>query len=323
MTAIVVHEPHLSETGPSTYACASFAKALAERTGEEIIIAALSRDRLAYASSLAERTGFDTIACNMLGAEGYSCEAIALAIEAVIDRIAPRWIIAPASSQGSEWAPFLAGRLGVDCITNVSGIEPTPGGPGFISPIQGGKFVRVLAPQRFPVIITIQPGAFPWEEEDAKARGRVIPMDIDLTHMAWTREEYLPSQESDSRLKEASVVIAAGRGLGSEEGLETIKAVAALFSRSAIGGSRPVCDMGWRPYSCQVGQTGLTVAPDLYMACGISGAQQHILGMCDSKLVVAVNTDPNAAIFKHSDICVVEDLHRFLKEFISQVEKDK
>ena len=117
-------------------------------------------------------------------------------------------------------------------------------------------------------------------------------------------------------IDEANVIVAAGSGIGEEENLDIIHRLAALFPKSAVAGSRIVCDMGWLGYQRQVGVTGTTVSPQLYIACGISGAVQHVMGMQSSEFIVAINKDPSAAIFQTADVCIVEDLTVFIPEFI-------
>ena len=126
-----------------------------------------------------------------------------------------------------------------------------------------------------------------------------------------------------SAITEAKVIVAAGRGIGEAEKLGIIEQLAKVFPRSAVAGSRIVCDMGWLEYKCQVGVTGATVTPELYIACGISGAVQHVSGMRSSGFIVAINTDPAAAIFQTADICVVEDLTTFIPILIEMYEKLK
>jgi electron transfer flavoprotein alpha subunit len=122
----------------------------------------------------------------------------------------------------------------------------------------------------------------------------------------------------DAPITEAEVIVSAGRGIRKKENLELIERLAGLFSRSAVGGSRSVCDLGWLEYSRQVGITGKTVAPKLYIACGISGASQHIAGMKDSQLIIAINSDPGAAIFSIADYGIVEDLTTFIPLVIEE-----
>ncbi|MBW2616973.1 MAG: electron transfer flavoprotein subunit alpha/FixB family protein, partial [Deltaproteobacteria bacterium] len=126
-----------------------------------------------------------------------------------------------------------------------------------------------------------------------------------------------------SALTEADVIVSAGKGIGRKENLEIIERLAALFPKSAVAGSRSVCDSKWLDRNRQVGYTGATVSPKLYIAAGISGATQHIAGMRSSGFIVAINSDPNAAIFNVSDVCVVEDLTTFVPVFIDSHEKGK
>jgi len=124
-------------------------------------------------------------------------------------------------------------------------------------------------------------------------------------------------------ITEAGVIVSAGQGLGDKKNLDLIYQLAALFAKSAVAGSRIVCDLGWLEYRCQVGVTGATVSPQLYIACGISGAVQHVMGMRNSEYIVAINKDPAAAIFQVADICIVEDLTTFIPALIEVYEKTK
>ncbi len=119
-------------------------------------------------------------------------------------------------------------------------------------------------------------------------------------------------------LKGAKIIVSAGRGIGEKDGLKEIFEFAECFSSSAVGASRPLVDMGWIGYDHQVGITGAEVSPRLYIACGISGSSQHIAGMKGSEIVVSINKNPDAPIFRHSDICIIADVHEFIKEFLKQ-----
>ena len=131
----------------------------------------------------------------------------------------------------------------------------------------------------------------------------------------------MPSEGIDP--SEAKVLVAAGRGIGEEENLDLLQQLAEQFPQSAICGSRPVIDAGWMPYSRQVGITGAMVAPSLYIACGISGAIQHLAGMSSSKVIVAINKDPEAPIFLKSDYGVVGDLFELVPAITEEINKIK
>jgi electron transfer flavoprotein alpha subunit len=133
------------------------------------------------------------------------------------------------------------------------------------------------------------------------------------------------SSVDDSALREARVIVAAGRGIEEEDNLDIIREFADLFKRSAVAGSRPLCDIGWLAYNQQIGITGATVSPDLYVACGISGMFQHIIGMRESGFIVAINKDKQSPFFQIADICIVEDVTHFIplviKEYLEMGEK--
>jgi electron transfer flavoprotein alpha subunit len=121
---------------------------------------------------------------------------------------------------------------------------------------------------------------------------------------------------ADLGFDDAEVIVTAGRGVGNAENLAVVRAFAEIFRKAAVAGSRPVCDDGWLPLSRQVGVTGATVAPKVYVACGVSGAQQHLAGMRGSGFVVAVNRDADAPMMRHADACIVEDLTDFLPRVV-------
>ena len=173
-----------------------------------------------------------------------------------------------------------------------------------------------LRPASPTSIITIQPGFHKAAPRARSAKGDVTLLAISAKTRL-SRSLGVKQADSDTAgIGEANVIVAAGKGIGENENLEMINQLAALFTKSAVAGSRIVCDMGWLGYQCQVGVTGTTVSPKLYIACGISGAVQHVMGMQSSEFIVAINKDPSAAIFQVADICIVEDLTAFIPEFI-------
>lgn len=133
----------------------------------------------------------------------------------------------------------------------------------------------------------------------------------------------LPAPETAYDFSEAEVIVAAGKGIGAAENIELIKRLAGVFPKSAVGCSRAVCDLGWMEYRRQIGMTGRTVAPSLYIACGISGAMPHLAGMRNSRLIIAVNRDKNAAIFNIAHLGVVEDLLTFVPTVLELLENER
>ena len=118
--------------------------------------------------------------------------------------------------------------------------------------------------------------------------------------------------QSHHAVETADVILAAGQGIGRAQNLKLLEDAAGMFKSAAVGGSRVVCDRGWLPHACQIGETGKRVSPKMYIACGISGARQHLAGMQHAQTIVAINTDPHAPIFAQADVAIVEDLKTFL-----------
>jgi electron transfer flavoprotein alpha subunit len=185
----------------------------------------------------------------------------------------------------------------------------------------GGKVVADFVSQAEITIVTVQPGSFKAGEPDGIEAGSIESRTVSFSpHRSRTRGTKC-ADIGHSGLEEAEAIVAAGRGIGNEESVHLIERLASLLPRSAIAGSRPVCDAGWLEYKQQVGMTGATVSPNLYIACGISGSVQHLCGMRGAEFIVAINKDPNAAIFNESDVCVVEDLATFLPTLIDRLER--
>jgi len=225
-------------------------------------------------------------------------------------------------------APALAVKLDMQCITSVEGMVNNCGSLKLMRSILGGKAVMEITPE-IPAVITVLPGAF--EKSEASCSLNISA--IRLSPSLLTEEVNQPirirnlgtieseTQQSGLPITEAEVLVAAGRGIGKPENLELIRSLAGHFIRSTFAGSRAVVDAGWLPYNAQVGLTGKTVMPRLYIACGISGSPQHIAGMKNSHLIIAINKDPNAAIFNYSHYCIVEDLLEFIPALIEELEK--
>ncbi|HDL48495.1 MAG TPA: electron transfer flavoprotein subunit alpha/FixB family protein, partial [Actinobacteria bacterium] len=169
-------------------------------------------------------------------------------------------------------------------------------------------------------LVVVRPKSFPPEPTEASTPD-VVPValpDVGAAGTAIITDVHVEEREGP-QLEEASIVVSAGRGLGSAEHLDLTRRLADLLG-GAMGATRAVVDAGWVPYSFQVGQTGKTVKPDVYIACGISGAMQHVVGMKDSKVIIAINKDEEAPIFGLSDLGVVGDVHKVLPKLIEALE---
>ncbi len=227
-------------------------------------------------------------------------------LAALIEAERPDLILFPSTFAARDVAARLVGRLGVGVIANATDIAYEGDQLRVTVPYGAETVGTVTIDGPGPHLIQLRPKAFAAEEVGGQAEIRPVTVPVDP---ATCRVRVLESvvQASDGpNLEEAAIIISGGRGLGKKENFALLDALAARLG-GAVGASRAVVDAGWVPYSYQVGQTGKTVKPTLYIACGISGAIQHIAGMGGSKYIIAINNDPDAPIFDLADLGVVGD----------------
>jgi electron transfer flavoprotein alpha subunit len=318
---IVIAEHMEGQVRPVTYELVECALRLQGISALPIKIIILGQDARDLANEIAQNCGQEVSLAQVPGLAEYQGEIYRDLLEQLIKAENARYICVAHSSQGLDFGPSLAVSLGADCITGVEDIYDRDGQPIFVRPIYGGKVVAHVSTKSETTLLSMQPGIFkPSDLEDCKA-GSVNTQTMTVDTLR-TRLLGIKQAEADtSGISEAHVLVGAGMGVGDEENLEFIEALAKVFPKSAVAGSRIVCDLGWLEYKCQVGVTGATVSPELYIACGISGAVQHVSGMRGSGFIVAINTDPAAAIFHTADVCIVEDLKTFIPAFIEEYEK--
>lgn len=220
----------------------------------------------------------------------------------------PSVIIAGASGAGLELMPRLAARLRVGYQSSCVGIAWSSDGLTVKRPLLGGKVFETAEFTSAPAVLTVRPGAFAASENQMlKQIGSIETLTLDIGAsfgMQVIDKKTKVSRHGD--LVEASRVVAGGRGMGGAANFELLEELADIIG-AAVGASRSVVDAGWRSHDDQVGKSGKTISPELYIACGISGAIHHVLGMNTAKTVVAINTDPDALIFQNADYGIVGD----------------
>lgn len=294
---------------------------ITQATGLPIVATLIGQDVEEACRAVANNTGLRTIGVSVPGPAAYNREVWSAVLSDLAEELGARYICAAHTAQGADFAPGLAIRLAAACVTAVERIVVENGELGFVRSIFGGKIQSTIASVVDVTVLTTQRGSFRSELVPPVEVGKCEIRSVEL-HPGKTRSLGVKRESvSDSGLADARVIVAAGRGIGAAENLTLVEKLAALFPKSAVAGSRPVCDMGWLPYQKQVGLTGATVSPKLYLALGISGAIQHVAGMNASECVVAVNKDPAAAMFNWSDICVVADLETFIPALMDELEK--
>ncbi len=247
---------------------------------------------------------------------------VASAIAALVVRgERPDAVLVPASYDGRDVAGRLSARLGVPVLTNVTGLSERDGALVTEHPIFGGtQILDARFTGEGPGIYVVRAKSFAAEPCGGGA-AEVVPAppgDLGATGAATIVARHV-EEATGPKLDAAAVVVSGGRGLGAAEHYALVEQLARLL-HGAAGASRAIVDSGWVPYSHQVGQTGKVVKPTLYVACGISGATQHLVGMKGAKHVIAVNKDPDAPIFSVADLGVVGDVHKVLPALIDALE---
>ncbi|MDM5299009.1 electron transfer flavoprotein subunit alpha/FixB family protein [Bacillus pumilus] len=237
----------------------------------------------------------------------YTSDGFAQALQAIIDQVNPDAVLFGHTSIGKDLSPKVAARLQTGLISDAIDVSVTGEQLVFTRPIYSGKaFEKVISTDRM-LLATIRPNNVPPLERDASRGGEVTPVSVDIQNLRTIVKEVIKKTSEGVDLSEAKVIVAGGRGVKSKEGFEPLQELAETLG-AAIGASRGACDADYCDYALQIGQTGKVVTPDLYIACGISGAIQHLAGMSNSKVIVAINKDPEAEIFKIADYGIVGDL---------------
>ena len=252
-----------------------------------------------------------------------TADGFSLALLAAVEREDPEVVLIAASARGRDIAPALAARMNCGIISDATSFAMEQGKLNAVRPVYAGKAQVTVVPAGFPVVLSIRPNTFePAEEREAKAEIVAIHPDIAGGQIRAVVTELLAPDVRTVDLTEADVIVSGGRGMKGPEHFHLIEELAAALG-GVVGASRAVVDAGWRPHSEQVGQTGKTVSPKLYVACGISGAIQHLAGMSSSRCIVAINKDPEAPIFKVADYGIVGDVFDILPRLTAEVKARK
>jgi electron transfer flavoprotein alpha subunit len=228
-----------------------------------------------------------------------------------------------ASAQGKDLAPRVAAKLGVSMAADVTAFELSGDAVVVKHPVNTGKVNATLSLTGAPAILTLRPGAVQAAEHARSARVESAAPALDPAAARVVPKELITGNTAKLDLGEAPVIVSGGRGLRAPENFMLLEDLAATFGNAAVGATRAVTDDGWRPHSDQIGQTGRLVSPDLYIACGISGAIQHLAGMRTSRTIVAINKDREAPIFKLADYGIVGDVLEVVPVLTEAVRKAK
>ncbi|MFD1927226.1 electron transfer flavoprotein subunit alpha/FixB family protein [Sporosarcina siberiensis] len=250
----------------------------------------------------------------------YTSDGFGQGFMAVYEQEKPDAVVFGHTALGKDLSPKIASKLSSGLISDVTDIEGEDDAAVFIRPIYSGKAFEKVKNKDGLLFITIRPNNIPPLELDSSRTGDIASITVEITNLRTIISEVVRKTTEGVDMSEAKVVIAGGRGVKSAEGFAPLQELANLLG-GAIGASRGACDADYCDYSLQIGQTGKVITPDLYIGVGISGAIQHMAGMSNSKIIVAINKDPEANIFKVADYGIVGDLFEVIPMMIEEVKK--
>jgi len=303
-----------------SFEIASVARKLADDLGEEVCAVLLGSGIEGIAGELG-KYGVDSVyVADDAAVEQYTTDAYAAAVAKVVKENDPSILLLAASVQGKDLSTRLVGKLATGMATDCTEVKIADGALVAQRPMYAGKCFGEVTVSGTPQMASLRPKVFPMVENE-KA-GEVVKFDPALDP-AELKTKVLEVQKDTSGkvdLTEADIIVSGGRGMKGPENYKMIEELADVLG-ATVGASRAAVDAGWRPQSDQVGQTGKVVSPNLYIACGISGAIQHLAGMSSSKYIVAINKDSEAPIFTRADYGIVDDLFKVVPEVTKEARK--
>jgi electron transfer flavoprotein alpha subunit len=299
----------------TAFELASEGRKLADGLGGELAAVIVGSQAEQFAADLA-KYGVDTVyVVEAPELESYNSEYYAQALASVISEKKPDVVLISHTMQGKDLAPRTAAKLGVATVSDCVSFELDGTTVVARRPMFAGKCYAQWVAAASPQMFSARPNVLETVENAKAGTVEKISFAVDKSRTTYETKELSLDTSGKVDLTEAEIIISGGRGMGGSD-YTLLEEAAAIFGPTAtVGASRAAVDAGWRPHSFQVGQTGKTVTPNLYIACGISGSIQHLAGMGSSKVIVAINKDPEAPIFTKADYGVIGDLFKIMPEF--------
>ena len=327
---LIVAEQRGGKLNRATWETVAAAQQLGAGQPITIAVPGAAADAQKAAGELAAAAVTEVVTIESEAIEGYTPDGYTAALQAAIEQLTPAIVALPHTYQTRDFAPKLAARLDRAILTDVTAIKGA-GGAGtaggelaFVRPMFQGKLTADVIPQGpAPHFITFQIGAY---RADQAARGsapaavRSLAVTVDPATIRQRPEPPFQEAKQAVDLSQAERIVSVGRGIKEQSNIALAQQLAAALG-AELAASRPICDAGWLPMERQVGSSGQTVAPKLYLALGISGAIQHLVGMKGASTIVAINKDPDAPIFEVADFGIVGDLFEIVPAMISALKE--
>ncbi len=306
-----------------TYEAVSEGRRLADALGQDLAVLVLGSDIKEQAAELGQYGADKILVADDPGLAIYTTDAFVHVIGDLVKSSDPAILIMGASMQGKDLSARLGARLKVMVAPDCTQLSIDEGRLVALRPVYSGKaYVEVTFKESWPQMVTIRPNQMEIADPDTTRQGEMVDVPVSLPEEALKTKvvEVIAGDSEKPDLTEADRIVSGGRGMKGPENYKILEELADLLG-ATVGASRAAVDAGWRPESDQVGQTGKVVSPTLYVACGISGAIQHVAGMGSSKVILAINTDPEAPIFKVANYGILGDLFDVVPALSEEVKK--
>ena len=320
---MIIAEQRDGDIRKISYELVSEGRRLADVSGQELTAILLGSNIKDKAAVLGYYGADKILVADDSRLEKYTTDAYSSVIAELVKANDPEILLLGASAQGKDLAGRLSARLGAGLAQDCTSFAMEDGSLTAIRPIYAGKvYAKVTFNDNRPQMATARPNVMTINEQDKSRSAQIVDAAFTLDDSVIKTKVVDVMKDKSGRvdLTEAVKIVSGGRGMKGPEGYGILEELADLIGAS-VGASRSAVDAGWRPHSDQVGQTGKVVSPNLYIACGISGAIQHLAGMATSKVIVAINKDPDAPIFQKADYGVVDDLFKVVPAMNGEIKK--
>ena len=322
---MVFAEQHAGEMKGCSFELLGEGRKLADKLGQELTavlpgsqVEHLAKDLFAHGADKVYLVDNENLAA-------YMTDPYATAVAAVVAKYKPAIVLYGATTTGRDLAPRIAARIQTGLTADCTGldIDPETGLLLQTRPAFGGNIMATIkCPRHRPQMSTVRPKVMKKPEPDYSRQGELIkvPVEINTKSLKAKILEVIKEAKTTGDIEEADIIVAGGWGMGDAANFKMLEELANVMG-GAVGASRAAVDAGWLSHSCQVGQTGKTVCPKVYIACGISGAVQHLVGMQTSDLIIAINKDPDAPIFNVANYGIIGDVFQIIPKLIEEMKK--